>query len=468
MTNRKIASLILCLCLITLCQIPGIAHADTLVTEINEITIDSGGDDIMPNVCKYRNEIWLTWQSASEGITNGQDQDIVVKNFNGETWGDVKELSSSDNVGADTTPVSMVFNSNLYIAWATNDEIDSAGSDWDIVIRKHDGAGWGNAVEITDINDSGDDYRPQLCEFKGKLYIAWQSWDSSTSDGADADIVLKVFDNETWQPVAKPMIGDDGDDSSAQLQVFNDLMYLIWSTDDKAGNGADLDILSRSFDGTQWNPVVELTSTIDSGDDYHPCADVIGGKMYVLWQTVDDSISTGKDDDIVMREYDGEAWSEIQEITSSDILGHKDSESDSFPLLTSYQDSIITIWQTNDPVTSSGNDWDIVLGFHNGDKWSKITEITSTDDAGSDGGIYAAGTDAVVLDDKLYIIWQTKDTKTSTDGDWDLVITYTTLVSIDDGNGVDGDSDNYLMWAAVLVIVVLVSIISISLIKRKP
>ncbi len=474
MINRKIISLILCLCLIALCQIPGNAYADPSVSDTNEITIDAGGDDLMPNICVYRNELWLVWQSASEDITDGADQDIIVKNFNGETWGNMEELTSKDNIGADTTPVSIVFDSKLYVAWATNDVTDSTGSDWDIVMRHHDGIGWGSVMEITDVGDSGDDYHPQICEFQGKLYIAWQTWDNNTSDGADSDIVMKVFDGTalldegaSWSSVAKPMIGDQGNDNAPQLQVFNDLMYLVWSTDDKVGNGADFDILSRSFDGNQWNPAVELTSASDNGGDQHPHTDVIDGKLYVIWQTADDTMATGKDDDIVMKEYDGEAWNDILEITSSDILGHKDSQSDAFPLLASYQGSIFTIWQTNDPVTSSGNDWDIVLCSHNGDKWSKITELTQTDDAGDDGGIYASGMDVVVFDDKMYIVWQTKDTTTSTGGDWDLVMSYYTESSLANGDGTGGELSNTTLWTIVIIGLVVAGVSVIYLIRRK-
>ena len=467
MMNRKIISLIMCLCLIALFQIPGIAYADLDLSDISEITIDTGGDDMMPSICTYRNELWMVWQSNSEDITSGTDQDIVVNNFNGETWGDAEEISSSDNSGADTNPTSIVFDSKLYVAWTTNDVTDSTGSDWDIVMRHHDGIGWGSVIDITDVDDSGDDYNPQFCEYQEKLYIAWQTWDNNTSDGEDADIVMKVFDGTSWSSVAKPMIGDEGNDYSPQLQVFNDLMYLVWSTDDKVSNGADLDILSRSFDGNQWNPAHELTSISDHDDDLHPCIDVIDGKLYVLWQTVDDTISTGKDDDIVMREYDGEAWSGILEITSPDILGHKDNESDTFPLLASYQGGIFAIWQTNDPVTSSGNDWDIVLSFHNGDKWSQITQLTQADDTGNDGGIYASGMDAMVFDDKLYVIWQTKDTTISTGGDWDLVMLHCTEDSLDNGISTNGESDNTMLWAVVIIIGLVVASASIIHLKKR-
>jgi len=465
--NRKITSLILCLCLIALCQISGNTYAELNASDINEITIDTGGDDMMPNICAYRDGLWLVWQSTSEDVTSGTDQDIVVKTFNGETWGDAEELSSSGNVGADTTPVSIVFNSNLYVAWATNDATDSTGSDWDIVIRHHDGTGWGSIMEITDLTDSGDDYHPQLCEYKGKLYVAWQTWDNNTSDGADADIVMKIFDGASWTSVAKPMIGDEGNDHTPRLQVFNELMYLVWSTNDKVGNGDDFDIISRSFDGNQWNPAIELTSASDTGNDHLPYTAVIDGKLYAIWQTADDTISDGKDDDIVMRNYDGDVWSDILEITSSEILGHKDSESDAFPLLTSYQDNIITLWQTNDPITSSGNDWDIVLCSNNGDKWSRISEVTQADDTGDDGGTYAAGADMVVFDDKMYIIWQTKDIATSTGGDSDLVITYCTLDSIDGGTDNGGLSSSTLMAIAIIIVAVAVTASVIILLKRK-
>ena len=82
MMNRKIISLIMCLCLIALFQIPGIGYAEINLSDISEITIDTGGDDMMPSTCAYRNEIWLVWQSSSEDITSGTDQDIVVNNFN--------------------------------------------------------------------------------------------------------------------------------------------------------------------------------------------------------------------------------------------------------------------------------------------------------------------------------------------------------------------------------------------------
>ncbi len=424
--------------------------------EIQEITSDSNGDDQLSQIIEFDDSLYMIFSSTNPDITTGTDTDIVVKSYDGNSWKSPVELSSLDNDQADASPSSVVFNGNLYVAWSTNDMNDSTGNDWDIVFCYYDGTNWGEVQEVTDAGDTGDDYSPQFCVFSGKLYLAWQSWDNSTSDGDDADIIVRSFDGNVWSQIPKPMVGDLGNDYSPQLIVFGNEMYLIWTTDDKVANGTDFDIVARPFDGTQWNPVMELTSTEDTGDDQHPYACLHDGSLYVGWQTADDNTGTGKDDDIVLRWYDGSTWSDILELTSSEILGHKDTGSDAFPYLTSFDGQLHLLWQSNDPITTNGSDFDIVICSYNGDKWSKVMELTPTGDAGRDGGVFMRGLETWVYHDDMYIFWQTTDSETSSGGDLDIVMIKSTP-DVDNGHepdDVDNANDLILLFGVVCVCIV--------------
>ncbi|MCK4757034.1 MAG: hypothetical protein KAS67_01140 [Thermoplasmata archaeon] len=468
MKNRNLTWVFAILILLTLVFTgtgAGVTYGESV-----EITPDDGGDDQSPLAIEYDNSLYVVYISTNPDITTGTDMDIVMKSYDGETWESSVEVSSIDNDGGDSSPSSAVFDGKLYVAWATNDGGESTGDDWDIVIRCYDGSGWGDVAEVTDAEDTGDDYSPQLCVFSGKLYLAWQSWDNSTSDGDDADIVLKYLDGNTWSLAPRPTVGDEGSDHSPRLKVFGNEMYLVWSTDDKVANGSDIDIVIRSFDGSQWNPAVELTPAADTDDDQHPYMCLFDDKLYVVWQTSDDATGTGKDDDIVLRWFDGTAWSDILELTSSEILGHKDTGSDAYPILAAFDGQLHALWQTNDPVTSSGSDWDIVACGYNGDKWGKMTELTPSGDSGRDGGVYSRGLETGIYGDRMHIFWQTTDTLSSTGGDLDIVTRNCEMDAETDpenGDAIDHESDDSQI-AFLIAVCVLVSILMVFLIKKRP
>ena len=79
------------------------------------------------------------------------------------------------------------------------------------------------------------------------------------------------------------------------------------------------------------------------------------------------------------------------------------------------------------------------------------------------------GMDAAIYDGELYLAWQTKDITTSTDGDWDLVISSCTVESGAGGTdtGIDDGQSYTMLWIIVIVSLIAAVVLMLRKVRRK-
>ena len=240
---------------------------------------------------------------------------------NQSKWSSIEEVSYPGGDEKDDYPCMIEFNSKLYVIWATWGDEFSTGTDWDIVVREYDETGWSSIYEITYPTDTGSDVRPNAIEYDDKLYVVWATTDPSISDEIDYDIVIRSFDGSSWSSISEVTLpGDTGSpqmDYRPKLGVYDGDLYVAWdSNDNTTTDGIDRDIVIRSFDGSTWGSITELTPAINIGTDYSPVLESYDGKLYVIWYTYDTSEVTGNGN-VVLKTYDGISWSSLFHVSES-------------------------------------------------------------------------------------------------------------------------------------------------------
>jgi hypothetical protein len=219
----------------------------------------------MPRLALYGTELYAIWHSKEIGsnnisvmynIFNGNKWGTAKTIFHVEK--PVANFLSTPNMAAFENPATG--KEELYAVWQTYDEGAKASvrGDFDVVARVFDGTSWGDIFEITSPTDSGADYNPQVLAHGGKVYIFWECYDDGIADGTDKDIVMKTFDGFTWsdiqllsRPGDRDYLPPDGshnlgDDEEIRAGIYNNKVALVWrSFDNVTGRDGSRDIIFR-------------------------------------------------------------------------------------------------------------------------------------------------------------------------------------------------------------------------------
>ena len=261
-----------------------------------------------------------------------------------EKWGDIREISYPGGDEKDSHPFLIEYDSKLFSIWATWGNEFSTGSDWDIVVREFDGSSWSDIYEITYPADAGNDARPHATIYDDELYVVWATNDPTVSDGSDWDIVIRSYDGTAWGSIQEvTMPGDAGGaliDYDPHIAEYNGDLYAVWwSEDDITTNGTDADICIRNYDGNTWSIITELTPHENIDHDYRPILEVFDGSLYAIWYTYD-LVNCTDYGNILLRSFDGNNWSDVFQV-SSDPFDYLSLRPDAVV----YNERLYVIWQ---------------------------------------------------------------------------------------------------------------------------
>ncbi len=376
-----------------------------------------------------------------------------------EKWGDITELSYSGGDEKDSRPCMIEFNSKLYVIWGSWGDEFSTGTDWDIVVREFNGVSWSAIYEISAPTDTGNDAHPYAIEYDGKLYVVWATTDPVISNGADWDIVIRCFDGASWGSIVEVTLPGDsvtGLDYHPKLGVYNDDLYVAWdTTDDTISNGTDTDIVVRSFDGTSWSGITELTPATNIDDDYYPNLESYGGKLYVIWYTYDTTEVTGYGN-IVLKSFNGASWSDLYQVSETpydiislrpDVIVYDEKlcifwqgtsgilsryydglwsnivicaetvdmfEDFEFPKVAEYNNKLFVTYET---MVSSSANTDIAIIEYDGISWSNSINLSYEQNLGDDLKPVITNYDGA-----LFVCWSTDEAGLGDGADFDIVI----------------------------------------------
>jgi len=338
----------------------------------------------------YRNRLYAIW-SASVDEDFFSDDDLVMKwTEDGISWSPMVKVSPLIMGGMNDWPSPAVYNGRLYIFWKTTDTTISTDDDMDIVYRWWDGTRFGPIEEVT--VDQGElDWAYDVAVYNGRLYLAWE-----TDIGVmtfNVDIMVKSFDGVSWTSRMDMCPADDTvKDEIPKLYVWHnpvrgkDELYLIWGR----GNGnqygtGDVDVVIRVYDGSSWSGMQEISIPNEKRQNmgYHLVS--YNGRLYAIWVRGNRAEVIDRNDylvvykiwgDILVRSYDGYAWSGPKELTSE---SQNDEASD--PTIAVYNGTLYALWSQpyDNPSMPDGKEWKIVM------RQIEIREVHIALDIGRDG-----------------------------------------------------------------------------------
>jgi hypothetical protein len=350
-------------------------------------------------------------------------------------WSDnILELNRKSDSSGDYEPDMIVYKDLLYTAYRSYDPIVTNDTDSDIVINStSNGINWTGTLEITPQPDSvapyndstiSADWRPTLEVFNNKLYCAWESNSTITTNDLDHDIILSSStDGVTWSPsVVKVSDAWENDysknpgikhDWGADLVMFKNQLWLVWSTNNTDSIGGfkpsigDI-MLSNSSDGITWSNATDLT-TGDSWfiNDYGPQLIVFNNSLYAVWTSNSSYFNQGDDNDydIVYRNTsDGVNWSALKSINPFDNNPVSDKGTlDTQPTLCVYGNKLFCCWVSASTKYTEGTDRDIVLRYTVDGNFSEVDNVYEVTDANNE---YIDHTPHLaIFNNRLYVIW---------------------------------------------------------------
>ena len=180
---------------------------------------------------------------------------------------------------------------------------------------------WLDRYNLTPDTDSPGESAPTMQVYDGHLWVIWSSSDANITTNGDSDIVVRMFDEGAWGPwveLSEP--GNVYADGSSTLIEYDGYLHAIWRRGDTmATSGGHNEIVYRRYDGSTWSPAQIISGPLSRGINTFLQAEVFDGRLFVVWKTSDPQTATiepnGKDVDIVYRSFDGSSWSTIREIT---------------------------------------------------------------------------------------------------------------------------------------------------------
>ncbi len=201
-------------------------------------------------------------------------------------------------------------------------------------------------------------------------------WNKGARDMFVYHVVQRAFDGEDWQDGEdwvsvvdtqdQDFIAHEHYSHEGMAVAFREKVYFVFASDDPTyTSGEEHDIVLRFYDPArdEWGPVIEVTPN-DDGQDREPQAAVLGDRLVIAWRTNDPAKAEGNDDDLVLRTFDGAAFSEILTITP-DGEGTMDARMD----VAVVGDRLCMVWEWNNR-TNGPSDWDVMYREFDGTTFS--------------------------------------------------------------------------------------------------
>ncbi|MEO1272180.1 MAG: hypothetical protein AAFX99_29135, partial [Myxococcota bacterium] len=291
---------------------------------------------------------------------NNFPYDIFHRVFNGETWSSINNLSLNVGDGDSRNPsIASDEQGRIHVIWQDNGTIDNSGTDFDIfhTIYDPEAGAWSNSSTIT-LGSETDDTNPKIATGPGASVVAvWQS-----RDGAESDIFISRFVNNTWTPAQ--IVTDhpqDGDSRSPSLAVssLGSAMVVWQERGDIDGSGPDWDIWFRQIeaDGTAGEYILVTDNNLDGVSLQPDIAAGVDEFAHIVWRDNSTFESSGDDVDIFYRRYSVVNGLEPYRLVTRDPA---DGQSEEVSITINPETNELYIaWLDTGDIFSSGEDADV-------------------------------------------------------------------------------------------------------------
>jgi hypothetical protein len=364
-----------------------------------------GVSNMWPTPIVFKDKLYLFWSSGDANSLpagTGDGAYIIFRVLDGTNWSKNNTMVSipgNDKAHwEDARPSALVYNDKLYLVW-TRTIVETNLTYTKIVGRVFDGQTWGDLTEISTPSNITVCDSPYMTVYKTNIYLVYHIKNAVTRD---IDVILTIFDGIKWSsPTSIYHVASPASEyiSTPRLAVFNnpvtnkEEVWGVWATyggTAVARKPTDWDIVGRVFDGSKWGDPFEITPPTDSESDTNPWIIVVNNRIYVLWESMDPTTKDGTDTDIVMRINDGSGWSEVQLVSrpgDRDFLdknGEHNLGKDDQLSIGIYNHKLYAMFRSWDNITARDGSRDVVVRY-----------VTDYD---NDGDGYLDSQDAFPLD----------------------------------------------------------------------
>ena len=363
-----------------------------------------------PKIVDFKGKAYVLFEceddSQKPAPRNTTLTEILMKSFDGTSWGDMRFVSEPAPNGTEWRYYHVsagVLGDKLYAAYMRVIPPRS-----EIVVRSFDGTVLGPEIQVSVPSNTTRCDWPSFQAYNGALYLIWEANDA---DAAQTVIYMAQNSGSGWgAPRAVYTMPIQGfKDAFPKLVAYdnpvsgNQELWAVWRTIDGEGatfrGSGDMDIIMRRVDGQEFGPFIQLSPPSDHDDDNRPNAIVLGGRIYVVWVSKDKNTADGGIDfDLVMRSYDGANLSAVSQLSllgDRDVSVQIDTEphnlgDDEFPSVATYRGRLFALYETYDNVTGIA---DSAPGVN-----TRAIIMKLAVDADSDGDGYPDSSDAFPRD----------------------------------------------------------------------
>jgi hypothetical protein len=220
-----------------------------------------------PVVAASGGKVYVAWQDGREG-----DWDIYFRYHDGVAWGSVQEVNIDAGTEAQTLPAIAAGGGRAYVVW----ENAAGGADKDILLRVFDGASWGTILEVSQDSSGEVQNVPDVAYDAGKVHVVWEEFRTT-----DRDIYYRSWDGSSFSSIQEISVdsGTEFQDMPAVAAEFGKV-HTVWVD---RGDG-DWDIVYRQHDGSSWLAPQEISADTGSENQWYPDIAADGGVVHVVWE----------------------------------------------------------------------------------------------------------------------------------------------------------------------------------------
>ncbi len=291
-----------------------------------------------------------------------------------------------------------------------------------VVQRAFDGERWQEGEDWVSVIDTQDQdfeahehysHEGMAVGFKGKVYFVFASDDQNYTTGDEHDIVLRSYDPATdaWGPIVEVTPNDEGQDREPQVAVMGDRMVIVWRTNDPdKADGSDDDIVLRTFDGAAFSEIVPVSPDGDGTMDAKLDLAVVGGGLCIVWEW-NNRTNDPSDWDVMYREWDGTSF-----IDPPVPLSVHPERVTKLPRIATLGEDPFVVWESRPPTGETGavaiRGCSVVDGSP-----GPMVNVTRPGSAAEN-----VQPDVVSAGGKAYILWSSFDDSLTHGSDSDIVM----------------------------------------------
>ncbi|MFQ6127180.1 MAG: hypothetical protein ACE5R6_21610 [Candidatus Heimdallarchaeota archaeon] len=221
-------------------------------------------------------------------------------------------------------------NGQAFVVWQ---DFNLSSLDKMVFFSSFDGTEWQSPIPL-DLNTSCTP-NPDIAAEKGHIYVVWASREQPNGD---ININYGYYDDTMWLPVIDVGMGGN----FPKIVAEQNHLHLIW----RAGG-----LYYRHFDGTTWQPPVQIGFTNQSSEFIGPPAlTVVEGTIHVVWAQEKPTYG------IYYQQFNGLSWQPPELISS---FGRN-------PSVSAGKDSVHVVWEV---AKGAQREFDIYYRRFHGSAW---------------------------------------------------------------------------------------------------